>query len=53
MPSLFITASTHLPGLMPFLCKLSEFLVKIWQKQTFMVAQVVILHHPGKESEPG
>lgn len=53
MPPLWFTATTHLPGLMPFLGKLPEFLVKAWKKQALVVAQLVILHCPGKESEPG
>lgn len=41
-PPLWLTASTRLPGLMPFLGKFPEFLVKAWQKQALMVAELVI-----------
>lgn len=53
MPPLWFMASTRLPGLMPFLGKLPEFLVKAWKKQALMVVWLVILHCPGKGSEPG
>lgn len=52
MPPLWFIASTHLPGLTPFLGKLPEFLVNAWMKQALVVARLVILYCPGKESEP-